>query len=225
MQGGVDAAAAIALFDYELLPIVAGLVSIQSPFGGAVVAADLLEDLNLRQALEIIAGLLLTKTAAVHDLTYAARQAFLRAHPVPRTLPTVCFSSWTEGNMFSPFYLTAAYIRHRYGARSDGLVCVDDSELPGCLAVRFSAAEMDHLAAIYPAPPSVFALRRAVGMSTDHPGSKGGRDEGEDMGGAKWRENGTQPLTSASPAGGDICEALVRLLIRQELSQSPARRS
>ena len=143
---------------------------------------------------------LLSKSEAVHDLTYASRQAFVREHPLPPSVPLVCFHSQidSERSKLSPFFLSASYVARRYGALSDGLVCGLDAEVPGCLAVRLDAAtgiECDHLGAVYPRV-SLKALRKALGLAP------------------AANDNG-KPITAAAPSGGDICEALVRLLIQR----------
>jgi hypothetical protein len=160
-----------------------------------------LEDEALRSSVEFLMDrVLLTKSEAVHDLTYAARQAFVREHPLPPSVPVVCFHSQidSEKSKLSPFFLSAAYMARRYGAFSDGLVCGLDAEVPGCLAVRLDAStgiECDHLGAVYPRV-SLKALRKALGLAP------------------LANENG-KPVTVAAPSGGDICEAVVRLLIRR----------
>jgi hypothetical protein len=230
-KGGVDAAAALALYPDDLQSVVLGLVCVQSPFGGArgphapplsnkytkwdthtenyawlvgsPIAADLLEDAALRASVEFLMDrVLLTKSAAVHDLTYAARQAFVRQHPLPPSLPVVCFHSQIDSDKskLSPFFIPASYIARRYGARSDGLVCCGDAEVPGCLAVRMGAAtgmECDHLGAVYP-QVNLASLRKALGLMP-----------------ASHDNGGAAAAAAAAPSGGDICEALVRLLIQR----------
>ncbi len=54
-KGGLDCAAALSLHP-DLKNLVAGLVTLQSPFGGSPIAADLLADESLRAAVQFIFG-------------------------------------------------------------------------------------------------------------------------------------------------------------------------
>ena len=53
-KGGLDCAAALALFEERLAEHVRGLVTVQSPYGGSPIAADLLAEPTLAKAVEVI---------------------------------------------------------------------------------------------------------------------------------------------------------------------------
>lgn len=53
-KGGLDCAAALALFEDRLAQHVRGLVTVQSPYGGSPIAADLLAEPTLAKAVEVI---------------------------------------------------------------------------------------------------------------------------------------------------------------------------
>ena len=77
-------------------------------------------------------AVLRTHADALHDMTYAARQKFVEAHPLPSfgELPTVSFHSSTDSPT-SAFFLTARYMHRRYHEASDGMVACRDAEVPG----------------------------------------------------------------------------------------------
>ena len=110
-----------------------------------------------------------------HDLSFLLRRRYRlsRCHPnvssrgspggrrgtkdafSPLVFPMLSFSS-SLGNvnqlsaLISPFALTAAYMKGRYGQVSDGMVTALDAEVPGSSMVRYRATVMDHLGPVYP---------------------------------------------------------------------------
>ena len=80
-KGGIDSAAALAMQSH-LRPLVAGLIFVQTPYGGSPIASDMLVDEFLRAAVDWVASVLGTKADAPLDLTYAERRAFLKDHPL-----------------------------------------------------------------------------------------------------------------------------------------------
>ncbi|CAI7863545.1 unnamed protein product, partial [Closterium sp. NIES-54] len=88
-KGAMDAAAALSLYQPLLLDKVAGLVFIQSPYGGSPVASDLLREGQWGDvASRTILGILMDKIfggdiGCLDDLTHAKRRAFLAKHPFP----------------------------------------------------------------------------------------------------------------------------------------------
>lgn len=164
-KGAADAAAALALYESELSGIVRGLVASQCPYGGSPIASDLLafpalEELTAR-ALELLVGLPAGEGARalvppMRDVSYAARRAFVSRHPLPDAFPCVSFHTATSSRA-SFLYLSAAYVRRRYDAANDGLVARCDAEIPGSVAVRWSA-EQDHADCVYPRNVDAAAL-------------------------------------------------------------------
>ena len=156
-KGGVDAAAACALYKKELAGIVRGIVVTQCPYGGSPVATDLLGT----KALEGLTATALERVTRsgrgggralvrpMRDLTYKSRMKFLAERPLDaRAFPTVSFHTETTSRA-SLMYLPAAYTRGRYGAASDGLVARCDAEVPGSVCVRWKE-EQDHSDCVYP---------------------------------------------------------------------------
>ena len=86
-KGGIDSAAALAMHA-SLRPLVAGIVFVQTPYGGSPVATDLMEgdgiEFELLRAfvLDFLASILRTKADAGVDLTYSERRAFLERFPL-----------------------------------------------------------------------------------------------------------------------------------------------
>ena len=140
-MGGLDSAAALSLYP-ELKDKVRALVTIQSPYGGSPMANDLVGNPVVKTlvggAIEAIGG----EVACGEDLTYESRQAFLKEHPLPKGIPTVCMASSTI-NPLSPLYSSEEYLNARYGVKSDGLVCPVDAFIPGSETVTLGG--LDHL--------------------------------------------------------------------------------
>lgn len=163
-KGAVDFAAALTLYPDELTPHIAAHVSLQGPHGGSPLVNDLMcTNLQRTVAISTLNTLSGAGAEALMDLTYPVRRSFhTDAGPYPAgAVPTVCLASWDKrrwggalgqlgawGGLTSmlqgPVLLAPAiaYIRARYGRRSDGAVCVDDAILPGTVFVQLD--DMDH---------------------------------------------------------------------------------
>ena len=163
-KGGLDIAAALALFETELEDKLAGFVCVQSPYGGSPIAEDLLSNKYVRSgvhfALEAAFGESRNSEAIkkmvkpVEDLTYRARIRFLRKHPLPEQFrdKTVCFHSKTTSKD-SAMTNIALYSLSQYNEEGDGLVCRSDAEIPHTRVVRYDE-EFDH---VDPAFPTAFS--------------------------------------------------------------------
>lgn len=96
-KGGVDAAAAVSKYWPDLKEKVAGLVVIQSPYGGSPIASDILRegqiaDAETRRIMELlICKIVKGDIRSLDDLTYDKRRKFLAEHPLPSGFPTVSF--------------------------------------------------------------------------------------------------------------------------------------
>ncbi|KAJ7566503.1 hypothetical protein O6H91_02G106200 [Diphasiastrum complanatum] len=115
-KGGVDAAAAIAMFWTDLKEKVAGLVLVQSPFGGSPIAADILRegqiaDLETRRILELfLCKIIKGDMRALEDLTYQKRHDFLSKYSLPAEFPIVSFH--TEASKAPGVISTLSHIAH-----------------------------------------------------------------------------------------------------------------
>ncbi|MCO5612088.1 hypothetical protein L7F22_066350 [Adiantum nelumboides] len=115
-KGGVDAAAAISKYWTDLKEKVAGLVVIQSPYGGSPIASDILRegqiaDTETRRIMELlICKIIRGDIRSLEDLTYAKRKDFLPKHPLPLGFPTVSFH--TEVSIAPEVLSTMSYIAH-----------------------------------------------------------------------------------------------------------------
>eukprot|EP00249_Psilotum_nudum_P018343 c26758_g1_i2 orf=242-1315(-) len=115
-KGGVDAAAAIAMHWPDLKDKVAGLVLVQSPYGGSPIASDILRkgqiaDVETRHIVELlICKIIKGDIRALEDLTYEKRREFLAKYPLPLDCPTVCFH--TEVSIAPGVLSTMSHIAH-----------------------------------------------------------------------------------------------------------------
>ncbi len=149
-KGGVDITAALALYP-ELKPHVRAVVAMQAPYGGTPVASDMANCPQLRDvAGGTIKRLLGGDPAALTDLSYAARQSFVNAHPYPSDVPTVSLAT-SRTSFKSILKSTEDYLLHRYRLKSDGLVVDKDAEIPGSRVVRLS--DMDHAESVMEGVP------------------------------------------------------------------------
>lgn len=156
-KGGLEASAALALFP-ELRPRVRALVTIQSPYAGSPIATDIDACPKLAFLLQDTIRWLGDDPDAVSDLTYAKRRAFVRAHPHPGGVPTLCLAS-SRSDWRSIFLLTARYLRERYDEPSDGMVVPADAVIPGARWVELD--DMDHAESV---------LRGLPGLDNYDPG-------------------------------------------------------
>ncbi len=150
-KGGVDLMAALALFPAVAASLRA-VVLLQSPLGGSPVATDLLTSPELASSANtILREVSAMAPAAVQDLTYASRSAFLDQHPLlPAGQPPIlCIASASHAPL-AVTALVADYIELRYGQPSDGLVCPGDAVLPGAPAVSLQG--LDHASSVIHVP-------------------------------------------------------------------------
>ncbi|WNG44506.1 lipase [Archangium minus] len=140
-KGGVEAMSTLALHP-ELRRHVRAVVALQAPFGGSVIANDLVTTPALRRLLDVtFPSLFQGDAASVEDLSYAKRMEFVRQHPYPADIPTVALatSRLSRRSLMRPL---CAYVHERYGWACDGMVNAVDAEVPGSRVVRLD--DMDH---------------------------------------------------------------------------------
>ncbi|CAI5465504.1 unnamed protein product [Closterium sp. Yama58-4] len=113
----MDAAAALSLYQPLLLDKVAGLVFIQSPYGGSPVASDLLREGQWGDvASRTILGILMDKIfggdiRCLDDLTHAKRRDFLAKHPFPvGEIPSLSFH--TEASKAAAVVASLSTVAH-----------------------------------------------------------------------------------------------------------------
>ncbi|KAH9292411.1 hypothetical protein KI387_042401 [Taxus chinensis] len=115
-KGGVDAAAALAMYWPELKDKVAGLALVQSPYGGSPIASDILRegqigDNETRRLMELlICKVIKGDMRALEDLTYERRREFISAHVLPTDVPLVSFH--TEVTIAPGVLATMSHIAH-----------------------------------------------------------------------------------------------------------------
>ncbi len=140
-KGGVEAVSTLALYP-ELRHHVRAVVALQAPYGGSVIANDLVSTPSLRRLMDVaFPSLFQGDAASVEDLAYAKRMEFMRRHPYPADVPTVALatSRLSRRSLMRPL---CAYVQERYGWACDGLVNAVDAEVPGSRVVRLD--DMDH---------------------------------------------------------------------------------
>jgi hypothetical protein len=141
-KGGVEAMSTLALYP-ELRRHVRAVVALQPPYGGSVIANDLVTTPSLRRLMDVaFPSLFQGDAASVDDLSYARRMEFVRRHPYsPEEVPTVALatSRLSRRSVLRPL---CAYVQERYGWACDGLVNAVDAEVPGSRVVRLD--DMDH---------------------------------------------------------------------------------
>ncbi len=157
-KGGVDMSAALSLYP-ELKPHVRAAIAMQSPIGGTPIATDIQSCKELRPLVDrMIQGLFDGDPRALADLSYGARQAFLKDHPYPTDVPTISLATSSA----EPLSLTAgaaAYVQHRYGEKCDGLVPVKDAIIPGSRVVQLD--DLDHSGPAMRGPAALCKYRPA----------------------------------------------------------------
>jgi triacylglycerol lipase len=144
-KGGVEAMSTLALHP-ELRRHVRAVVALQAPFGGSVIANDLVSTPSLRRLMDVaFPSLFQGDAGSVEDLSYTSRMAFVRRHPYPADVPTVALatSRLSRRSVMRPL---CAYVHERYGWACDGLVNAVDAEVPGSRVVRLD--DMDHAEAV-----------------------------------------------------------------------------
>ena len=160
-KGGVDAGAALAVYDERLRGKVRGFIAVQSPYGGSPIATDLLSEPLLESVTVLLERLVNAPKGdgprlvrPIKDLTYASRRAFLARHPLPAHYDVVSFTTTTK-SAAAGLYPAASYISSRYGDSergldSDGLVMTCDAQIPNAVVVN-AAFENDHADCTFPA--------------------------------------------------------------------------
>ena len=89
---------------------------------------------------------------AILDLSFSARQQFIREHPYPvERVATVCVAT-SDRRPTSLLKPTIDYVALRYGEWCDGCVCQADALLPGCPHVLLD--DMDHFGPAWPSFPA-----------------------------------------------------------------------
>jgi triacylglycerol lipase len=148
-KGGVDAAAALALYP-EIRPRVRSFVAIQAPYAGSPVANDLANCQMVGAVAALAIQVLGNDPEAAMELSYPRRRRFHAKHPYPRSVRTLSLAT-SRVDMRSAVYLTGSYVRERYGAESDGLVVPADAVLPGSRVVYLD--DMDHAESVLSGVP------------------------------------------------------------------------
>ena len=154
-KGPLDAHAALVLYP-ELRPHVRALVSLQAPFGGTPLASD--EGRLLRRLISgAIRGLFRGAPQGFFDLSYDAREAFLKAHGATCPVPTLSLVTSTARAAW-PLEHARRYLERAYRLESDGFVPAGDAAIPGSRVVRLQGVDHAGLAL------------RWLGRSTFEPG-------------------------------------------------------
>ncbi|GAB5358228.1 hypothetical protein AAMO2058_000440100 [Amorphochlora amoebiformis] len=147
-KGGIDSAAALSLYEDELLPVVKGVVFCQCPFAGAPLATDLTGDPVHYTLAHWMRKYVRGSWQSVLDMMYQNRKQFLTQHPFPTSLAAVSFHS-TNKSPTSIQQILTRYVKKRYGKDNDGLVIPEDAEIPGSSVVRY-LSELDHVGTVWP---------------------------------------------------------------------------
>jgi triacylglycerol lipase len=134
-KGGVDTLAALAMYP-NLADQVHAVVAMQSPYGGSPIAADLQACPGTKMAVgAAMRVLFFGNPAAIADLTFDARRAFITAHPLPE-VPVVSLATSLPPKLGQVLMGSSKYMLDRYELPSDGLVVPDDAVVPGSRVVR-----------------------------------------------------------------------------------------
>ena len=140
-KGGVDAAAALALYP-ELKEHIRVNVAMQSPYGGTPIAQDIQGCPRLRNLTDgFVRNVWGGSPESMRDLTYTNRRAFIEANPYPTDIPTVSLAT-SRTSFGTVMRKTMLYLQMRYGLGSDGLVVREDAVIPGSAAILLD--DMDH---------------------------------------------------------------------------------
>ncbi|KAJ7548054.1 hypothetical protein O6H91_08G115500 [Diphasiastrum complanatum] len=216
-KGGVDAAAALALFWPDLKDKVAGIVLVQCPYGGSPIAADILREGQLadnetRQFMEMfIRRILKGDIKALDDLTYKKRREFLAKYPLPEAFPIVTFH--TEVGINPGVFSTLHQVAH--------------AELPWLSIIPASNHELDNDCVAGTKLPVVAPLAATAVVLAIHLALR----YGEKSDGLVTRKDAEVPGTVAvrlhrkldhlwmvyshDPAAPQMCEALITLLLEK----------
>jgi triacylglycerol lipase len=148
-KGGVDAAAALALYP-EIRSRVRSFVAIQTPYAGSPVANDLANCEMVGAVAAFAIHVLGSDPEAAMELSYPRRRRFHAKHPYPRSVRTLSLAT-SRVDVRSAVFLTGSYVLKRYGVESDGLVVPVDAVLPGSRVVYLD--DMDHAEAVLSGVP------------------------------------------------------------------------
>ena len=154
-KGGVDAAAALALYP-ETRPRVRAFVAIQAPYAGSPIASDLTNGPGAGETAAAFVRLLGNQPEAASELSYQARRAFIAQHPYPSEVPTLSLAT-SRVDWRSIVWMTGSYVRDQYGMESDGLVVPVDAVLPGSQAIFLD--DMDHAEVVLSGVPGFINYR------------------------------------------------------------------
>jgi len=130
-KGGVDSTAAITLNPEKLIPKIAGMILVQSPYAGTPLAEDVTHRSDFFSFLKSAFGRLNIDPNALEDLSYTKRMEFFANKEYPsKHIPTLSLISFTESRK-SPMYPLIKHIKNDYNIFSDGLVTSCDAKVPG----------------------------------------------------------------------------------------------
>lgn len=144
-KGATDTTAALALYP-DLIAMTAGLIAVQPVFGGSPIADLVSKSSFLSGAVRItFERIFKGEKEAVSDLTRAARQAFLKAHPYPAAkVPTVVIrSSFNRKVSKSVLWANQKLIMRLEQKHSDGMVVLEDALIPGAVKT-ITLQDLDH---------------------------------------------------------------------------------
>ncbi|KAH7276691.1 hypothetical protein KP509_39G017800 [Ceratopteris richardii] len=217
-KGGVDAAAAVAMNWPSLKDKVAGLVLVQSPYGGSPIASDILRegqiaDVQTRYLLELlIQKMVKGDLKALEDLTYKKRQNFLARYSLPRELPVVSFH--TEISIAPKVFSTMSHIAHAelpwhlFNIETASNVVKNSMKVPVVVPLpALMAMCAKHIELRYKHKSDGLVARQ----DAEAPGSVVVRpDRKLDHG---WMVYSVSNKTLGEPDASQVCEALLALLL------------
>eukprot|EP01063_Lacrimia_lanifica_P006483 TRINITY_DN13978_c0_g1_i1.p1 TRINITY_DN13978_c0_g1~~TRINITY_DN13978_c0_g1_i1.p1 ORF type:complete len:385 (+),score=67.08 TRINITY_DN13978_c0_g1_i1:93-1247(+) len=155
-KGGCDVVAAMGRYAARLVPIVAGVVTLQAPLGGTPLAEDVARHTSVKKAFDLLVGAMGGTGECLDGMRYDQRRTELAEYPFPPAVPVVSFASSISGrgaSRASPMRPLQRYIAaHHNDVPNDGMVAAPDAHLPGSLRVQF-AREFDHGGCAFPNPP------------------------------------------------------------------------
>lgn len=126
-KGAIDAATAIS--KYKLYKYVKGLILMQAPWAGTLIAEETGIMRHLSNFATMITG---TNKQALEDLSYENRRKTIKKYPLDITkLKVLCVAS-SIGDVKSISQLPATILKRKYGVETDGIVGFEDAVIPGC---------------------------------------------------------------------------------------------
>eukprot|EP01018_Ginkgo_biloba_P001769 Gb_15024 [translate_table: standard] len=219
-KGGVDAAAALAIYWPDLKDKVAGLALVQSPYGGSPIASDILRegqiaDIETRRLMELlICKVIKGDMRALEDLTYERRREFISQHTLPTDVPLVSFH--TEASIAPGVLATMSHIAHAElpwlslpgSSSSSEEVASQGAKLPVAIPIAAAMAVCAlHLQLRYGEKSDGLVTRK----DAEVPGSVVVRpDRKVDH---AWMVYSSLKKDSIEPDASQMCEALLTLLV------------